>query len=87
MSDTEQRSDANRPADGAAIAALAEETDTEPSVVQHLYEEEFAALEAHSRVKNFVPLIAARRVRERLRSSHKRIPPPPGHAARRPHAA
>jgi hypothetical protein len=52
--------------DEATIAALAEETRTDQAVVQSLYEEEFAVLEAQSSVKNFIGVIAARRVRERL---------------------
>jgi len=52
--------------DAAAIAALAEETRTDEAVVQGLYEEERAALEARSSVKNFIGVIAARRVKARL---------------------
>ena len=52
--------------DEGTIAALAQETATDPAVVQSLYEEEVAALEAESRVKNFIGVIAARRVRDRL---------------------
>jgi hypothetical protein len=52
--------------DAAAIAALAAETRTDEAVVQGLYEEERAALEARSSVKNFIGVIAARRVKARL---------------------
>lgn len=52
--------------DEGMIAALADETRTDEAVVQCLYEEEVAALDAKSNVKNFIGVIAARRVRERL---------------------
>ncbi|HEY2339810.1 MAG TPA: DUF3562 domain-containing protein [Steroidobacteraceae bacterium] len=52
--------------DKGTIAALADETRTDEAVVQCLYEEELAALDAKSSVKNFIGVIAARRVRERL---------------------
>ena len=80
-------SDGMRRSDGVTIAALAEETHTEQSVVRYLYEEEFAVLEAHSSVKSFIPLIAARRVKERLRASHNRTQAAPGRAQRGSHAA
>jgi len=80
-------SDGARRSDGTNIAALAEKTQTEQSVVRCLYDEEFAVLEAQSTVKNFIPLIAARRVRERLRASRNRTQPSPGPAHRRSHAA
>lgn len=48
------------------IAALAQETATDPAVVQCLYQEEVAVLEAKSSIKNFIGVIAARRVRDRL---------------------
>jgi hypothetical protein len=52
--------------DAGTITALAQETATDPAVVQRLYEEEVAGLEAKSSIKNFISVIAARRVRERL---------------------
>ena len=52
--------------DKGTVAALADETCTDEAVVQGLYEEELAALDAKSSVKNFIGVIAARRVRERL---------------------
>ena len=70
--------------DAATIAALAQQTQTEESVVQCLYDEEFAALAADSSVKNFISLIAARRVRERLRSHRTH---PASRAAHRSRAA
>ena len=52
--------------DEATIAALAEETDTDRSIVKYLYAEELAILESQASVKNFIGIIAARRVRQRL---------------------
>jgi hypothetical protein len=52
--------------DEATIAALAEETDTDRSIVKYLYAEELAILESQANVKNFIGIIAARRVRQRL---------------------
>ena len=52
--------------DAGTIAALAQETATDPAVVQCLYEEEVAVLEAKASIKNFIGVIAARRVRDRL---------------------
>jgi hypothetical protein len=58
--------------DQATIATLAQQTQTDEALVQSLYREELAVLEAQSSVKNFVGVIAARRVRERLAASHRR---------------
>ncbi len=66
--DAHRRSHGMPSGDQATIAALAEETHTERAVVQDLYDEEFAALEARSSIKTFIPVIAARRVKERLRA-------------------
>jgi hypothetical protein len=74
-----------RSGDAATIAALAEKTHTDEAVVQCLYEEERAALEARSSVKNFIGVIAARRVKQRLTAPHKHSRPVP--AERRSHAA
>lgn len=56
----------SRKIDEATIAALAEETDTDRSIVKYLYAEELAVLESQASVKNFIGIIAARRVRQRL---------------------
>jgi Protein of unknown function (DUF3562) len=53
----------------ATVAFLAKETQTPAHVVKRLYDEEMAALQANSRVKNFVSVIAARRVKKQLNSS------------------
>jgi Protein of unknown function (DUF3562) len=73
--------------DAATIAALAAQTQIDESVVRSLYEEEFAVLAADSSVKNFISLIAARRVRERLRASRHRPQPAPAPPAGRSRAA
>lgn len=52
--------------DKGTVAALADETHTDEAVVQNLYEEELAALDAKSNVKTFIGVIAARRVKDRL---------------------
>ena len=64
------------------IAALADETRTDEAVVQGLYEEELAALDAKSSVKNFIGVIAARRVRERLTAARSPSPPAKARAER-----
>ena len=53
------------------IAALAKETRTDEAVVESLYQEEIATLEAQSSIKNFIGVIAARRVKKRLGTPHK----------------
>jgi hypothetical protein len=73
--------------DAAAIAALAEETRTDEAVVQGLYDEERAALEARSSVKNFIGVIAARRVRARLTAPQKEGRSVDTPTERRSHAA
>jgi len=50
----------------ATVAALAQKTRTSIKVVTHLYDEEIAELQAKSTVKNFIGVIASRRVRQRL---------------------
>ena len=52
--------------DESAIASLARKTSTPIEVVRHLYDEERAELQGTSSVKNFIDVIAGRRVRERL---------------------
>ena len=55
----------------AAIATLAEETDTDQAVVKSLYEEEIEKLQAQSNVKNYIGVIAARRVRQRIAAARE----------------
>jgi hypothetical protein len=54
-------------ADHAAVHAIADETATSLDVVKTLYEEEVAALSAQAKVKQFVGVIATRRVKQQLR--------------------
>lgn len=56
----------------AAITALAAQTRAPVDIVRHLYEEELAALDAEATVKNFIGIIAGRRVKQRLRALHTR---------------
>jgi hypothetical protein len=72
----------NRRRDAGTIAALAEKTHTDEAVVQCLYEEELTALDAKSSVKNFIGVIAARRVRERLTAAHSPSRPAQARAER-----
>ena len=55
----------------AAIATLAQQTHTDEAVVKYLYEEEIAILQAQASVKNFIGVIAARRVKQRLATARK----------------
>jgi len=73
--------------DKATIAALAEETRTDEAVVQSLYAQELAILEAESSIKNFIGVIAARRVKQRLAARHQHTRPVSPRAERRSHAA
>jgi hypothetical protein len=54
-------------ADQAAVAAIARESTLEFDVVRALYEEEIATLSATAKVKQFVGVIATRRVKQQLR--------------------
>lgn len=57
----------NTAADESTVSAIARKTRTPVEVVKHLYDKEFAELKSNSAVKNFLNVIAARRVKERLR--------------------
>jgi len=50
----------------ATIAALAKVTRSAPEVVKQIYDEEIAALHSNAKVKNFVGIVAGRRVKRRL---------------------
>jgi hypothetical protein len=52
--------------DDWVIASLAEATHTSREVVKNLYLEEKARLSAKATVKNFIDVIAGRRVKQRL---------------------
>jgi hypothetical protein len=60
-----------QPKHDATIATLAEETETDHALVKSLYEEEIEKLHAQAAVKNFIGVIAARRVRERIASARE----------------
>jgi len=56
----------------AVINDIARDSSTPVDVVRALYEEEVAALAAQAKLKGFIGVIAARRVRQRLRRSRHR---------------
>jgi hypothetical protein len=56
---------ATKAASGLA-ESIAKETDTPIDVVRVIYDEEFSALEANARIKQYVGVIASRRVKLRL---------------------
>ena len=51
----------------AHVATIARETATSPDLVKALYEEEVAALTDGATVRQFIGVIATRRVKQRLR--------------------
>jgi hypothetical protein len=59
--------------DESAVAALAQRTRTPIEIVRHLYDQELAELRSKSTVKNFLGVIASRRVKERLRKPPVRL--------------
>jgi hypothetical protein len=52
--------------DESVIASLAEATHTSREVVKNLYDEEKAKLHAKAKVKNFIGVLAVRKVKQRL---------------------
>jgi hypothetical protein len=54
-------------ADLTVVDAIARDTSTSPDLVRALYEEEVAILSASATIKQFVGVIATRRVRQQLR--------------------
>jgi hypothetical protein len=54
------------------VDAIAPETAAPADIVQALYEEETARLNAQARLKQFVPVLAIKRVKERLRKPSQR---------------
>jgi hypothetical protein len=85
---TNRKTHAMPSGDEATIATLAEETRTDQAVVHSLYQEELAVLEKQASVKNFISVIAARRVKQRLTAPQEH-PTRPAHKGteRRSHAA
>lgn len=59
------------PTDQATVTTLAHETDTDQAVVKNLYDEELATLQTQASVKNFIRVIAARRVKQRIAAARK----------------
>jgi hypothetical protein len=55
------------PPDEATVTALSNHTDNIPDLAKQLFDEEVAVLEAQATVKTFIDVIAARRVKQRLR--------------------
>ena len=55
-------------ANETVVATIARDTDTATDVVKALYEEEVAALTANATVRQFIGVIATRRVRQQLRA-------------------
>jgi hypothetical protein len=55
-------------ANDAVVASIARETATSTDLVRTLYEEEVAALTASATVRQFIGVIATKRVRQQLRS-------------------
>jgi ssDNA-binding replication factor A large subunit len=53
----------------SAIGVLARETDTAIEVVKRLYEQEIRELNSNSTVREFIGVIASRRVKQRLLSA------------------
>jgi hypothetical protein len=51
-----------------SVAGLARAMAIPPEIVAGLYALELADLEAHARIRRFVPMLALRRVQQRLRS-------------------
>lgn len=62
----ELRTDAQK-RDEASVDAIARETETSADVVKVLYEEELQALNSKARVKQFVTVLAMKRVKQQLR--------------------
>ena len=59
--------------DEATISALAKETRTAVEVVRDLYEDEITTLRVQASVKNFIGVIAGRRVKQRLRERKQQL--------------
>ena len=57
----------------STTASLAKETRTSPEVVRDLYRQEVAAVGAAANVRNFIGIIAGRRVKQRLMALSARM--------------
>ena len=71
MQDANPSTDSSRLSD-STTAALAKETHTSPDVVKDLYNQEVAAVGAAAKVRNFIGIIAGRRVKQRLMAALNR---------------
>jgi hypothetical protein len=58
--------------DDATVDAIARETAAPADIVKALYQEEIARVDAHARLKQFVPVIAINLVKQRLRKLSQR---------------
>jgi Protein of unknown function (DUF3562) len=56
----------------ASVDATARKTGAAPDIVKALYAEETARLDAQARLKQFIPLLAIGRVKDRLRELNQR---------------
>jgi hypothetical protein len=72
MEDASPSTDRSRLSESTAVAALAKETSTSPEIVRDLYHQEVATLGASAKVRNFIGIIAGRRVKQRLIALRKR---------------
>lgn len=59
-------------ASDATLRALATQTQTDFDVVRDLYDQEIADLQSTASIQSFIPVIASRRVKQRLKSSRER---------------
>jgi len=71
VQDANPSTDSSRLSD-STTAALAKETHTSPDVVKDLYKQEVAAVGAAAKVRNFIGIIAGRRVKQRLMAALNR---------------
>lgn len=59
-------------ASDATLRALATQTQTDFDVVRDLYDQEIADLQSTASIQSFIPVIASRRVKQRLKLSRER---------------
>ncbi len=64
--DDDRHDDKSSTQHGSVIESLARETGTEPARVKQMYEHELAHLEANSKVRGFLSVLASRNVRAAL---------------------
>ena len=71
-SETKRNGPAHASADQRIVDSIAQETSTPVDVVQALYEEELVTLVAQAKLKQFVGIIATKRVKQNLRAQKRR---------------